>query len=51
MIFLNILDERHVVVLIKYHFVGFSNDISFIKRKSLEHSTVVLIILKWTLKK
>jgi len=42
LIFLNvILDERHVPVLIKYHFVGFSNDISFIERQSLEHDAVM----------
>jgi hypothetical protein len=42
LIFLHVvLNERHVPVLIKYHFVDFSNDISFIERKSLEHSVVM----------
>jgi len=42
LIFLNFIpDERLVPVLIKYHFVGFSSDISFIERKSLEHDVVM----------
>ena len=41
LIFFNvILDERHVPVLIKYRFVGFSVDLSSIERKSLEHAVI-----------
>jgi hypothetical protein len=41
LIFLNvILDGRHVPVLIKYYFVGFSNDLRSIERKSLEHAVI-----------
>jgi hypothetical protein len=40
LIFLNVILDGHVPVLIKYHFVGFSNDLGFIERKSLEHAVI-----------